>query len=45
MVYPCDKDNIPSRKIAEKLNGKIFRTGEAKGMSGKTLIEVAYKIF
>lgn len=45
LVYPCDKDNIPSRKIAEQLNGKIFRTGKVKSMSGITLNEVAYKIF
>lgn len=45
LVYPCDKENIPSRKIAEKLDGKIFRTGTVKAMSGKTLNEVAYKIF
>jgi ribosomal-protein-alanine N-acetyltransferase len=44
MVYPCDRDNIPSRKIAEKLNGKIFRTGEVKSMSGRILNEVVYKI-
>lgn len=44
MVYPCDRDNIPSRKIAEKLNGTIFSTGEVTSMSGRTLNEVAYKI-
>lgn len=44
LIYPCDKDNIPSRKIAERLNGKIFRRGKVKSLSGKTLNEVAYKI-
>jgi ribosomal-protein-alanine N-acetyltransferase len=44
MVYPCDKDNIPSRKIAENLNGSIFRSGEVKSMSGRVLNEIAYKI-
>lgn len=44
MVYPCDRDNIPSRKVAEKLNGMIFRTGEVTSMSGRILNEVAYKI-
>jgi len=44
MVYPCDRDNIPSRKIAEKLNGTIFRAGEVTSMSGRILNEVAYKI-
>ena len=45
MVYPCDKDNIASRKIAESLNGTIFRTGEVKTMSGQRLNEIAYKIY
>lgn len=44
MIYPCDRDNIPSRKIAESLNGEIFRTGEVKTQSGRILNEVAYKI-
>jgi ribosomal-protein-alanine N-acetyltransferase len=44
MVYPCDKDNIASRKIAENLKGAIFRTGEVKSMSGRILNEVAYRI-
>lgn len=44
MVYPCDKDNVASRKIAESLGGSIFRTGEVKSMSGRTLNEIAYKI-
>lgn len=44
MVYPCDKDNIASRKIAENLNGSIFRTGVVKSMSGRILNEIAYKI-
>jgi len=44
MVYPCDKGNIASRKIAENLNGSIFRTGEVKSMSGWILNEIAYKI-
>lgn len=44
MVYPCDIDNIASRKIAENLDGSIFRTGEVKSMSGRILNEVAYKI-
>lgn len=44
MVYPCDKNNMASRKIAENLNGSIFRTGKVKSMSGRLLNEVAYKI-
>ena len=44
MVYPCDRDNIASRRIAESLNGSLFRTGEVKSMSGRILHEIAYKI-
>ena len=44
MVYPCDKANIASRKIAENLNGSIFRTGEVRSMSGRVLNEIAYRI-
>lgn len=44
MVYPCDKDNIASRKIAENFNGSIFRTGEIRSMSGRMLNEIVYKI-
>ena len=44
MVYPCDKENIPSRKIAESLNGSIVREGEVKSISGRILNEVVYNI-
>ena len=44
MVYPCDKDNVASRKIAESLGGSIFRTRDVQSMSGRTLREIAYKI-
>ncbi|MBI1424063.1 MAG: GNAT family N-acetyltransferase [Gammaproteobacteria bacterium] len=44
MIYPCDKANIPSRKIAESLNGSIVREGEVKSRSGRILHEVVYKI-
>jgi len=44
MVYPCDKDNIASRKIAEHLGGVLFHEGQTKSMSGAVLNEVAYKI-
>lgn len=43
-VYPCDESNIPSRKIAEKLQGIKFRTQEIKSLSGNILKEIAYKI-
>ncbi len=44
LIYPCDKDNAASRKIAEYLSGSIFRTGEVKSLSGRMLNEIAYKI-
>jgi ribosomal-protein-alanine N-acetyltransferase len=44
MIYPCDKDNIASRKVAEHLNGFIFHEGKTETMSGNILNEVAYKI-
>jgi ribosomal-protein-alanine N-acetyltransferase len=44
MIYPCDKDNIASRKIAEHLHGSIFREGQIKTRSGSVLNEVVYKI-
>jgi len=44
LVYPCDEANLPSRKIAETLNGSIFRKGKVKSMSGRELNEIAYKI-
>ena len=44
LVYPADKENIPSRKIAESLGGKIFREAARENMSGNILNEVVYKI-
>ena len=44
LVYPVDKENIPSRKIAECLDGKIFREETRVSMSGLVLNEVAYRI-
>lgn len=44
MIYPCDKANIASRKIAEHLGGVVFHEGQTKSMSGNVLNEVAYKV-
>ncbi|MFV2055035.1 MAG: GNAT family N-acetyltransferase [Thiohalomonadales bacterium] len=44
LLYPVDRDNIPSRKIAEYLDGKIIHRGIKKSMSGSLLNEVVYKI-
>jgi len=42
--YPCDKDNVASRKIADSLNGIIISEGIQQSMSGKTLNEIVYEI-
>ena len=43
-IYPVDKANIKSRKIAEALNGSIFEEKKVKTMRGSYLNEVVYKI-
>ena len=45
MIYPCDRDNIASRKIAEYLEGVVYSQGKTTSMSGTVLNEIAYKIF
>ncbi len=44
LIYPVDKDNTPSRKIAEFLGGQVFREDTRTSMSGIVLNEVVYKI-
>lgn len=44
LIYPVDRDNIPSRKIAESLGGVILEERIRKSMSGTTLNEIVYKI-
>lgn len=44
LLYPVDRDNIASRKIAEHLAGEIFRETTKISMSGNVLNEIAYKI-
>lgn len=43
-IYPVDRDNIPSRKIAESLGGIVLEERVRKSMSGATLNEIVYKI-
>lgn len=43
-IYPVDRNNIPSRKIAESLGGVILQERVRKSMSGTTLNEIVYKI-
>lgn len=45
LVYPVHKNNIPSRKIAEALKGKVVFAGIKRFPSGKVLDEVIYHIF
>jgi len=43
-IYPVDKANAPSRKIAESLGGSIFEEKKMKTISGRYLDEVVYRI-
>ncbi|MCK5332230.1 MAG: GNAT family N-acetyltransferase [Candidatus Marinimicrobia bacterium] len=43
-IYPVDRRNQPSRKIAETLNGEIINEKKVKAMSGRMLDEVIYLI-
>jgi RimJ/RimL family protein N-acetyltransferase len=44
LIYPVDRQNIPSRKIPESLGGVIFAEDKVKNMSGRILDEVIYRI-
>lgn len=44
LIYPVDRRNIPSRRIAEELNGSIIEQRKVTSMSGKELDEVVYAI-
>lgn len=44
LTYPVDKRNTPSRKIPEKLGGKIIAEKTVENMSGFLLEEVIYQI-
>lgn len=43
-IYPVDRRNQPSRKIAESLHGKIIDEREVKALGGRKLDEVIYLI-
>lgn len=45
LSYPVDKRNIPSRKIAESIGGKVFREFQHINKSGYLLDEVEYRIY
>ncbi len=44
MIYPVDRKNRPSRKIAEALGGRIFLEQRVMSMAGIELDEVVYAI-
>jgi RimJ/RimL family protein N-acetyltransferase len=43
-IYPVDKSNMASRKIAESLGGKIIKEQEVLSLSGNLLDEVVYEV-
>ena len=43
-IYPVDRKNLPSRKIAESLGGVVVRYESIKTMSGGELDAVIYRI-
>jgi len=45
LLYPVDKNNISSRKIAESLGGVIEREVDKENMSGNILHKVEYRIY
>lgn len=45
LIYPVDRENIPSRRIPERLGGQIYREYEQTNLSGKVLHLVEYRIF
>lgn len=45
LIYPVDRKNISSRKIAESLGGKVEKEYKKENMSGKVLDEVEYHIY
>jgi [ribosomal protein S5]-alanine N-acetyltransferase len=45
IIYPVDKDNVGSRKIAESLGGEIKAEQKVENMSGNILNEVIYWIY
>ena len=44
LLYPVDRNNIPSRRLAESMGGVIYKEGKRESMSGALLDEVVYRI-
>jgi len=45
LLYPVDKENIPSRKIPESMNGKIEKEYQETNLSGAVLHILEYRIY
>ena len=45
LLYPVDKANIASRKIAEALGGKVWQEYEKTNLSGNVLNTLEYRIY
>lgn len=45
LIYPVDRDNIPSRKIPETLGGEIFEETICARQDGGSLDIVVYRIY
>ena len=43
-TYPVDEENYPSRRIPEKLGGKIVRSYQKRNLSGRMLNLLEYRI-
>ena len=44
LIYPVDRRNLASRKIAQRLGGAIIDEKEIRNMSGNMLDEIVYRI-
>lgn len=45
LMYPVDKDNVPSRSIAASLGGAVARVYDVKNEAGRTLHTFEYWVF
>jgi [ribosomal protein S5]-alanine N-acetyltransferase len=45
LIYPVDRRNIASRKIAESLGGQVYREYQQTNLSGDTLEVMEYRIW
>ena len=44
LIYPVDRENIPSRRIPETLGGQIVKEYEQTNLSGRVLHVIEYRI-